>query len=129
MAYLGASPTRVVIVNLEDLWLETRPQNVPGTWEEPPTGGGKRATLLRSSAKCPRCSMHCGRWTMCGSEVWVHAERVLEAETEAARPGHPKIVEMAKPDPLLPTLPFLANSDPPLTSVREKVSLADRAKG
>ena len=34
--YLAASPAQVVIVSLEDLWLETRPQNVPGTSTERP---------------------------------------------------------------------------------------------
>jgi 4-alpha-glucanotransferase len=34
LSYLAASPARAVLVNLEDLWLETRPQNVPGTGEE-----------------------------------------------------------------------------------------------
>jgi 4-alpha-glucanotransferase len=34
LSYLAASPARVVLVNLEDLWLETRPQNVPGTGVE-----------------------------------------------------------------------------------------------
>ena len=34
LAFLSASPSRVVLVNLEDLWLETQPQNVPGTGEE-----------------------------------------------------------------------------------------------
>jgi 4-alpha-glucanotransferase len=24
------------LINLEDLWLETAPQNVPGTWQERP---------------------------------------------------------------------------------------------
>jgi 4-alpha-glucanotransferase len=33
---LAASDAREVIVNLEDLWLETRPQNVPGTGHEQP---------------------------------------------------------------------------------------------
>ncbi len=33
-AHLAASPARVVLVNLEDLWLETQPQNVPGLGEE-----------------------------------------------------------------------------------------------
>jgi 4-alpha-glucanotransferase len=28
---LAASPAETVLINLEDLWLETRPQNVPGT--------------------------------------------------------------------------------------------------
>lgn len=31
LSYLGASQARAVLVNLEDLWLETKPQNVPGT--------------------------------------------------------------------------------------------------
>lgn len=31
IAVLGASPARTVVANLEDLWLEPRPQNVPGT--------------------------------------------------------------------------------------------------
>ncbi len=34
LAFLSASPSRVVLVNLEDLWLETQPQNVPGTGED-----------------------------------------------------------------------------------------------
>ncbi|MBE7448645.1 MAG: 4-alpha-glucanotransferase [Kofleriaceae bacterium] len=33
---LAASPAHVVLVNLEDLWLEPAPQNVPGTSEERP---------------------------------------------------------------------------------------------
>jgi len=33
---LAASPARYLIVNLEDLWLEDRPQNVPGTSDERP---------------------------------------------------------------------------------------------
>jgi 4-alpha-glucanotransferase len=36
LAFLSASHARVVLVSLEDLWLERRPQNVPGTWEEQP---------------------------------------------------------------------------------------------
>jgi len=34
LAFLSASPSQVVLVNVEDLWLETRPQNVPGTHDE-----------------------------------------------------------------------------------------------
>jgi 4-alpha-glucanotransferase len=33
---LAASPARMVLVNLEDLWFETEPQNVPGTSTEKP---------------------------------------------------------------------------------------------
>jgi 4-alpha-glucanotransferase len=36
LAYLAASRARLLLVNLEDLWLETNPQNVPGTGEECP---------------------------------------------------------------------------------------------
>jgi 4-alpha-glucanotransferase len=35
-AFLGASPARAVIINLEDLWGEVLPQNVPGTGAERP---------------------------------------------------------------------------------------------
>ena len=31
LEHLAASPARMVLVNLEDLWYETEPQNVPGT--------------------------------------------------------------------------------------------------
>jgi len=36
MQSLAAGPAGVVVINLEDLWLEERPQNVPGTWRERP---------------------------------------------------------------------------------------------
>jgi 4-alpha-glucanotransferase len=36
LRYLAASRARLLSVNLEDLWLETAPQNVPGTVEEYP---------------------------------------------------------------------------------------------
>jgi 4-alpha-glucanotransferase len=36
LAWLAASPAQSVIVNLEDLWLESLPQNVPGTTTERP---------------------------------------------------------------------------------------------
>lgn len=44
--YLGASPARVVLVNLEDLWGETRPQNTPGTGGERPNWRRKAAVTL-----------------------------------------------------------------------------------
>lgn len=34
LAYLAASQAQVVMVNLEDLWLEREPQNIPGTRDE-----------------------------------------------------------------------------------------------
>ena len=36
LEHLAASPARMVLVNLEDLWYETEPQNVPGTHSERP---------------------------------------------------------------------------------------------
>ncbi|MDR5683263.1 MAG: 4-alpha-glucanotransferase [Armatimonadota bacterium] len=36
LSYLAASAARCVLVSLEDLWLETEPQNVPGTRDEYP---------------------------------------------------------------------------------------------
>lgn len=36
LSYLAASKAGVVIANLEDLYGETHPQNVPGTWKERP---------------------------------------------------------------------------------------------
>jgi 4-alpha-glucanotransferase len=36
LKYLSAGPARLVLVNLEDLWGETRPQNVPSTDKEYP---------------------------------------------------------------------------------------------
>jgi 4-alpha-glucanotransferase len=37
LGFLAASPARVVLVNLEDLWGEKRSQNVPGTGEKYPS--------------------------------------------------------------------------------------------
>jgi 4-alpha-glucanotransferase len=36
LAFLSVSPARIMLVNLEDLWLETQPQNVPSTSTEYP---------------------------------------------------------------------------------------------
>lgn len=36
LCYLANGNADLVLVNLEDLWLEPLPQNVPGTWEERP---------------------------------------------------------------------------------------------
>jgi 4-alpha-glucanotransferase len=40
---LAESPSRLVLVNLEDLWLDPRPQNVPGTSEETNPNWRRRA--------------------------------------------------------------------------------------
>jgi 4-alpha-glucanotransferase len=44
LRYLAASPAAIATVNLEDLWLDPRPQNVPGTTEEFPNW--RRRALL-----------------------------------------------------------------------------------
>ena len=36
LKFLGESPNRLAMVNLEDLWFEKQPQNVPGTCDERP---------------------------------------------------------------------------------------------
>jgi 4-alpha-glucanotransferase len=36
LVYLANGADQLVLANLEDLWLETQPQNVPGTWRERP---------------------------------------------------------------------------------------------
>jgi len=36
LSHIAASDAWLLLVNLEDLWLEPLPQNVPGTWEERP---------------------------------------------------------------------------------------------
>jgi 4-alpha-glucanotransferase len=41
LSYLAASDDRIVLVNLEDLWLETRAQNVPSTAGECPNWRNK----------------------------------------------------------------------------------------
>ena len=36
LTYLAGQPDEFLQINLEDLWLEAEPQNVPGTWRERP---------------------------------------------------------------------------------------------
>jgi 4-alpha-glucanotransferase len=36
LAFLAGQPAEFLLINLEDLWLEPAPQNVPGTWHERP---------------------------------------------------------------------------------------------
>jgi len=53
LAFLGASRSRVVLVNLEDLWLETQPQNVPGTGHEQPNWRRKFRLSLEEIERLP----------------------------------------------------------------------------
>lgn len=82
--FLAASPTESVLVNLEDLWLERRPQNVPGTSAERPNWRRKaRRSLeaLRSDAG------------IC--ELFSAIDRLRAARSPAAEPP-PAAVSSAK---------------------------------
>jgi 4-alpha-glucanotransferase len=54
LAWLGRSPAPMVLVNLEDLWLETQPQNIPGTGEEYPNWRHKARYSLEEFGRMPR---------------------------------------------------------------------------
>ncbi len=53
LAFLSASSARVVLINLEDLWLETQPQNIPGTLEEYPNWRRKARYSLERFSQMP----------------------------------------------------------------------------
>lgn len=53
LAYLAASDAGVVLVNLEDLWLETEPQNIPGTGHELPNWRRKASEPFERFADDP----------------------------------------------------------------------------
>ncbi|MBO8128760.1 MAG: 4-alpha-glucanotransferase [Peptococcaceae bacterium] len=54
LAYLAASRARIVLVNLEDLWQEQRPQNVPGTTgEECPNWRRKTRCAFEEFSRMP----------------------------------------------------------------------------
>jgi 4-alpha-glucanotransferase len=51
--YLAAGPARTVLVSLEDLWLETNPQNVPSTFAEYPNWRRKARHALEEIERLP----------------------------------------------------------------------------
>lgn len=53
LLFLSSSQARFVLVNLEDLWLETKPQNVPGTREEHPNWQKKARYVLEQFCRMP----------------------------------------------------------------------------
>ena len=53
LKYLGQGRNRIVIVNLEDLWFEKQPQNVPGTCEERPNWRRKAKYTLQQIMELP----------------------------------------------------------------------------
>ena len=54
LAFLSASAARFVLVNLEDLWLETEPQNVPGTQGKRPNWQRKARYTLEAFCQMPQ---------------------------------------------------------------------------
>jgi 4-alpha-glucanotransferase len=54
LALLSASAAQVVLVNLEDLWLETQPQNFPGTREERPNWQQKTRYSMQALQNMPQ---------------------------------------------------------------------------
>ncbi len=54
LAFLGASQAHLAIVNLEDLWLETQPQNVPSTKIEYPNWQRKACYSLKEFCQIPQ---------------------------------------------------------------------------
>jgi len=54
LALLSASPSPVVLISLEDLWLEAQPQNVPGTGEDFANWRHKARYALEEFRKLPQ---------------------------------------------------------------------------
>jgi len=54
LSLLSASRARGLLVNLEDLWLETRPQNIPGTVKEYPNWQRKASYSLEAFCQMPQ---------------------------------------------------------------------------
>jgi 4-alpha-glucanotransferase len=54
LSFLAASPAGIVIAGLEDLFLETNPQNVPGTWTERPNWLRKARHGIEAFRDMPR---------------------------------------------------------------------------
>jgi 4-alpha-glucanotransferase len=51
--YMSAGPGQMVLANLEDFWLETESQNVPGTWRERPNWRRKARYSLEAMRERP----------------------------------------------------------------------------
>jgi 4-alpha-glucanotransferase len=71
--HLAASPAPIALINLEDLWGETRPQNVPGTHVERPNWQRKARYSLEEMDELP--------------EVRATLERVEELRAEVRKGG------------------------------------------
>jgi len=54
LTYLASGAEEILLVNLEDLWLELEPQNVPGTWQERPNWQRKARFSLAEIRAMPK---------------------------------------------------------------------------
>jgi 4-alpha-glucanotransferase len=54
LSFLAASPARMVLINLEDLWLETQPQNIPSTRKEYPNWRRRAQYALEQFCQLPQ---------------------------------------------------------------------------
>ncbi len=54
LEFLSASPSELVLVNLEDLWLESEPQNVPGTSDQRPNWRRQARHRLEAFCRMPQ---------------------------------------------------------------------------
>jgi len=91
--WLAASPASVLLLNLEDLWLETEPQNTPNTYLERPNWRRKLRRTFEGFANDPA--------------LLAALKKVDELRSGPARPHPPA---RSKPDPARP--------DPGATPVR-----------
>ncbi len=53
LSFLAHGQEEFLLINLEDLWLETEPQNVPGTWQERPNWQRKTRYSLEQIRAMP----------------------------------------------------------------------------
>lgn len=61
LGWLAASDAETVLVNLEDLWQETKPQNTPGTFDERPNWRRKARMSLEEIVADPSLSQRLAR--------------------------------------------------------------------
>ncbi len=57
LQYLCSTGCRYLVVNLEDLWGEERPQNIPGTWKEVPNWRRKMKLPIEQWEKHDNCKL------------------------------------------------------------------------
>ncbi|MCF8010413.1 MAG: 4-alpha-glucanotransferase [Clostridiales bacterium] len=54
LEFLASSSSQLMLINLEDIWLETKPQNIPGTQDENPNWQRKTHYSIETFKKMPK---------------------------------------------------------------------------